>query len=63
MLPNAKTMLVAALTGYGLEEDRRRARSAGFDLHLVKPVKIEYLGSFLARVTAQPQVSDRGGAH
>ena len=61
MLPNARTMLVAALTGYGLEEDRRRARSAGFDLHLVKPVKIEYLGSFLARVTAQPQVSDRGG--
>ena len=25
MLPNARTMLVAALTGYGLEEDRRRA--------------------------------------
>ena len=43
MLPNAKTMVVAALTGYGLEEDRRRAHAAGFDLHLVKPVKIEYL--------------------
>lgn len=54
MLPNAKTMVVAALTGYGLEEDRRRAHAAGFDLHLVKPVKIEYLQSFLARLTAQP---------
>lgn len=49
MLPNAETMLVAALTGYGLEEERQRARAAGFDLHLVKPVKIEYLESFLIR--------------
>jgi CheY-like chemotaxis protein len=42
-------MLVAALTGYGLEEERQRARAEGFDLHLVKPVKIEYLESFLIR--------------
>ena len=27
-----------ALTGWGTEEDRRRAQSAGFDQHLVKPV-------------------------
>jgi CheY-like chemotaxis protein len=27
-----------AVTAYGREEDRRRARDAGFDLHLVKPV-------------------------
>jgi CheY-like chemotaxis protein len=30
--------LFVALTGYGLEEDRRRALEAGFDHHLVKPV-------------------------
>jgi CheY-like chemotaxis protein len=27
-----------AVTAYGRDEDRRRAREAGFDLHLVKPV-------------------------
>jgi CheY-like chemotaxis protein/two-component sensor histidine kinase len=30
---------LVALTGYGREEDRRRTSEAGFDLHLVKPVK------------------------
>jgi CheY-like chemotaxis protein len=32
-----------AVTAYGQEEDRRRAREAGFDLHLVKPVDPEVL--------------------
>jgi CheY-like chemotaxis protein len=29
---------LVAVTGYGQPEDRRRAREAGFDEHLVKPV-------------------------
>jgi two-component system, sensor histidine kinase len=29
-----------ALTGYGRPEDRDRARAAGFDLHLTKPVDL-----------------------
>lgn len=32
-----------AVTAYGQDEDRRRAREAGFDLHLVKPVDPEVL--------------------
>ena len=32
------TVLVA-VTGWGKDEDRRRSREAGFDLHLVKPVE------------------------
>ncbi|MBV8755649.1 MAG: PAS domain-containing protein [Deltaproteobacteria bacterium] len=32
-----------AVTGYGQASDRERARSAGFDLHLAKPVTIEQL--------------------
>ena len=31
-------MVLVALTGYGQEEDRRRSREAGFDLHFTKPV-------------------------
>ena len=29
---------LVAMTGYGRDEDRERAREAGFDHHLVKPV-------------------------
>jgi len=38
----ASTRLVAH-TGYGSPEDRRRAREAGFDAHLVKPAELEDL--------------------
>jgi PAS domain S-box-containing protein len=41
--------LVVALTGYGQEEDRRRAEQAGFDAHLVKPADPEVLQRLLAR--------------
>jgi two-component system, chemotaxis family, CheB/CheR fusion protein len=38
-----------ALTGYGLDSDRRATTEAGFDDHLVKPVKPEKLLATLAR--------------
>jgi PAS domain S-box-containing protein len=41
--------LLVALTGYGQEEDRRRSREAGFDLHLVKPVDPQELEEILCR--------------
>ena len=31
-------MRLIAMTGYGREEDKRAAREAGFDVHLVKPI-------------------------
>jgi hypothetical protein len=34
---------LVALTGYGQPQDRERAREAGFDLHLVKPISPEKL--------------------
>ncbi len=36
-------LLLVALTGYGSDEDRRRASEAGFDEHLTKPVSINQL--------------------
>ncbi len=43
-----ETLLLVAMTGYGQEEDRRQSREAGFDAHLVKPVDLSKLQSFLA---------------
>jgi two-component system, chemotaxis family, CheB/CheR fusion protein len=48
-----RRFLLVALTGWGQEEDRRRALDAGFDLHLTKPAPIEALEGLLERVRAQ----------
>lgn len=45
--------LVAAVTGYGSAEDRHRTSTAGFDVHLVKPVDFSALQDLLERVKAR----------
>jgi CheY-like chemotaxis protein len=42
-----ETIWLAAHTGYGQPEDRRRAQEAGFDFHFVKPMKLEELCRWL----------------
>jgi len=44
---NTPTVLVA-LTGYGQESDKQRARDAGFDFHLTKPVSVADIEQILA---------------
>jgi CheY-like chemotaxis protein len=41
--PGMRDSLFVAITGFGLDADRRRSREAGFDHHLVKPVEPEVL--------------------
>jgi signal transduction histidine kinase/DNA-binding response OmpR family regulator len=36
-----------AITGYGQESDKERARAAGFDAHLVKPIDLAVLAALL----------------
>ena len=36
-----------ALTGWGQEDDRRRALEAGFDHHLIKPIDLDQLASLI----------------
>ena len=42
--------VLVALTGWGQEEDRRKAKAAGFDAHLVKPVDHDALTRLIADV-------------
>ncbi|MES2784601.1 MAG: ATP-binding protein [Pseudomonadota bacterium] len=39
--PDHDRCLIVALTGWGQQHDRTRARQSGFDVHLVKPASIE----------------------
>lgn len=41
-----------ALSGYGMEEDVRRSREAGFDHHLTKPVDFHELETFLGGIVS-----------
>ena len=45
---------IIALTGWGSEEDKARAREAGFDAHLTKPVEVEVLASLLNQLPSHP---------
>ena len=45
--PECSKALIVAVTGWGHEEDRRRSREMGFDLHLVKPVTASGLRAVL----------------
>jgi CheY-like chemotaxis protein len=46
--PECATMRLIAVTGWGQEEDRRRSREMGFDLHLIKPLNTSVLQRLLA---------------
>lgn len=46
--PWGTKVVLAALTGWGRDEDRRRSKEAGFDYHFVKPVEPATLQKLLA---------------
>jgi signal transduction histidine kinase len=43
---------IVAITGWGKEEDRRRAAKAGFDAHLTKPVNPQHLAELAIGIPA-----------
>jgi two-component system, chemotaxis family, CheB/CheR fusion protein len=51
--PGMDKAILMALTGYGQDEDRRRAWEAGFDHHLTKPVSPVVLCELLAHSTGR----------
>jgi PAS domain S-box-containing protein len=48
-----KGVVLVALTGYGRDEDKRKAIEAGFDDHLVKPLTVETFQKLLGRLEAR----------
>jgi CheY-like chemotaxis protein len=51
-LPGLRDIRLVAVTGYGRSDDRVRARDAGFDDHLTKPVEFAILDRTIAGVRA-----------
>jgi two-component system, sensor histidine kinase len=51
-LPECKHTLLVAVTGWGQESDKQMARSAGFDVHVVKPMDPDRIKVILASVDA-----------
>jgi signal transduction histidine kinase/CheY-like chemotaxis protein len=49
-VPGGERMGLVAVTGYGQPEDQRRARDAGFNAHLVKPVSTDRLKQVIAEL-------------
>jgi CheY-like chemotaxis protein len=50
--PSFGKVVLVAMSGYGREEDKRRAMDAGFDHHLVKPPDLTALAELLGRVAS-----------
>jgi PAS domain S-box-containing protein len=48
--PILRHVVLVALTGYGRDEDKERARAAGFDYHLTKPVDLDTLQGVVGRL-------------
>jgi signal transduction histidine kinase/CheY-like chemotaxis protein len=57
-IPELRTAILMAMTGYGQEEDRRKSQEAGFDHHLVKPVDLSDLDRLL---TSHLSLTESGG--
>jgi two-component system CheB/CheR fusion protein len=48
-LPETQSALLVAVSGYGQEEDRRKAHKAGFDHYFTKPIDLPTLREVLGR--------------
>ncbi|MBW8844041.1 MAG: hybrid sensor histidine kinase/response regulator [Burkholderiales bacterium] len=48
--PRYAATLLIALTGWGTEEDKKRAHAAGFNEHLTKPASLEAVEAVLAKL-------------
>jgi CheY-like chemotaxis protein len=62
-LPQFTNVHIAAVTGWGQEEDRRKAREAGFDSHFTKPLSPEVLHDLLTTIEHRLMLGAGRGEH
>ena len=62
-LPQFTNIHIAAVTGWGQEEDRRKAREAGFDSHFTKPLSPEVLHDLLTTIEHRLMLGAKPGEH
>jgi signal transduction histidine kinase/DNA-binding response OmpR family regulator len=62
LLPQTRSVLMVALTGYGQKEDRIRAMESGFDHHFVKPTNPRELVDLIATWQSAEAVSSSTAA-
>jgi signal transduction histidine kinase/ActR/RegA family two-component response regulator len=62
-LPQFTNIHIAAVTGWGQEEDRRKAREAGFDSHFTKPLSPEVLHDLLTTIEHRLMLGTKRGEH
>ena len=59
---SGRKVLLIAMTGYGLDQDRKKSAEAGIDLHLLKPVDPPVLLEALRGVPAkEPELTPTDG--
>jgi CheY-like chemotaxis protein len=51
-LSSNQTLLGIALTGFGMEQDIRKSKEAGFQHHLVKPIDLNKLDALIQESAA-----------
>ncbi len=57
-LQDRKPIVLVSLTGWGSDEDKKRSREAGFDLHLTKPVDAKTVEALLVRIASKYSSDD-----
>jgi len=60
-IPKKNTRPQVALTGYGQNEDRKRALDAGFDVHLTKPTDFVDLQNVIGRIPEKVRANEATG--
>ncbi|WP_139559275.1 PAS domain S-box protein [Methylotetracoccus oryzae] len=54
-LPSEARIMLVAITGWGEDKDQQRTREAGFDHHLIKPVRLDALRELLTSLRSPAQ--------
>ncbi len=53
-LPGLEEVMLICISGYGMEQDRKRSRQAGCDYHFVKPAEWQEITAVLAQLKKVP---------